>query len=328
MGFMLQDFPPLLRMIAAISTTAAGGYLNNGLFSWEMAISTFPIFVAGQILPVEDILAKSPRGWRTFLAGLVFMSLILLLEFSKTGFEFMSDMPAYSWGSDRPWYHWSGQQPPCTTKGRWLLWLRGAVFRNALELTKCLIFLLCICPRRPCFMSTLGRYTLYPMLIHEPFMSLPLKWFANEPDAWSMPYPEKSAALLALAWLGQFAFAFTLTLLLSAWPARMIFSVFIEPAWFEKFVDFFRRCEEGLYGYQGRASAARMPRERKLPEEEAGGREGGDTLTTQATRSSSSESSAGSDSTPTGMSAGVAESPPCSLSHSVSPGQGDASEEV
>merc|ERR1712146_18579 len=104
--------------------------------------------------------------------------------------------------------------------------------------------------------------------------------------------------------------------------------VFIEPAWFEKFVVFFRRCEEGLYGYQGRASAASMPRERKLPEEEAGGREGGNTLTTQATRSSSSESSAGNDTTPTGMSAGVSESPPCSLSHSVSPGQGDASEEV
>lgn len=173
-------------------------------------------------------------------------------------------------------------------------------------------------------MSTLGRYTLYPMLIHEPFMSLPLKWFTNEPDAWSMPYPEKSAALLALAWLGQFAFAFTLTLLLSAWPARMIFSVFIEPAWFEKFVDFFRRCEEGLYGYQGRASAARMPRERKLPEEEAGGREAHHTGST----THCSGSSAGSDSTPTGMSAGVAETPPCNLSQSGSPGQGDAFEEV
>ena len=94
-------------------------------------------------------------------------------------------------------------------------------------------------------MSTLGQYSLYPMLLHEPFMVLPLKWLTTDPGAWSMPYPEDNTPLLAPR-LAQFVFAFALTVLCSSWPARKIFGMFIEPTWFDKFVSHARYCEEGL----------------------------------------------------------------------------------
>ena len=123
-------------------------------------------------------------------------------------------------------------------------------------------------------MSTLGQYSLYPMLLHEPFMVVPLKLLTTDPGAWSMPYPEDNTPLLALAWLGQFVFAFALTVLCSSWPARKIFGMFIEPAWFDKFVSHARYCEEGLYARLGEESSACKPTEKEAGAPARGGDKG------------------------------------------------------
>eukprot|EP00929_Paragymnodinium_shiwhaense_P108378 TRINITY_DN74695_c0_g1_i1.p1 TRINITY_DN74695_c0_g1~~TRINITY_DN74695_c0_g1_i1.p1 ORF type:complete len:477 (+),score=44.94 TRINITY_DN74695_c0_g1_i1:148-1578(+) len=231
----LQAFPRRLRLAVAVFVSAVTGYQNEDLFSFLMACPTLPIFVAGQLFPFRDVLSRVPYSWRVIACGSAFMIVLLLLEALPPGFDYMEDTPKYGWAPDQPSFWWGRQPAICSTGGRWAVWIRGAVFRNALELTKALVFLICVCPRSPSFMTELGQYSLYPMLLHEPIMKLQLIWFAED-NAWTMPHPA-NGALLTLAWIGQIAFATLVTVVFAMKPVRAVFGCIIEPVWAERLVE-------------------------------------------------------------------------------------------
>jgi len=253
-SYLLRPFKPISRMLLAIVFAAVGGYLPDSLFSFNIVVSSLPIYVAGQLFPLREVLAAIPYGRRSILLGGAVMFTLLLLE--TAGWCFMEDIPKYAWSSGQRAEWWRYQAEPCTQIGMWLLWIRGAVFRNVLELTKTLIFVFCLCPRSSSFMSDLGQYSLYPMLLHVPIMKLQLIWLRGSDADESIPYPE-NAFLVVLCYLGQLSFCFALTVLLSSKAVRSVFWVFFQPTWVEVFMD---RDEEAV--------ASQRPPKRKEEEKE------------------------------------------------------------
>eukprot|EP00927_Polykrikos_kofoidii_P049529 TRINITY_DN4357_c0_g1_i1.p1 TRINITY_DN4357_c0_g1~~TRINITY_DN4357_c0_g1_i1.p1 ORF type:complete len:451 (-),score=42.70 TRINITY_DN4357_c0_g1_i1:48-1400(-) len=260
-GMLLVDLPPILRVIVATLVAAAGGYDSSGLFSFSMAITTLPVFVFGQVVPWERILALVPDDRKRRVLGVCMAIIFFFLERVPVGSQFINDIPQYSWNRNvwRLWW-WDKPDATCDLPLTWTgsLWIRGAVFRNVLEVTKILLFLLYVCPRGESFMSRLGRYSLYPMLIHHQLMELELTWFAD-PGAASLPAPS-NVPLALLLYAGQIVFCFGLTAVLSTRPVRAIWWVIIEPTWLTSCVAKIAKFEsEGCLprGQKGRGEMAK-----------------------------------------------------------------------
>eukprot|EP00929_Paragymnodinium_shiwhaense_P114222 TRINITY_DN82566_c0_g1_i1.p1 TRINITY_DN82566_c0_g1~~TRINITY_DN82566_c0_g1_i1.p1 ORF type:complete len:509 (-),score=38.72 TRINITY_DN82566_c0_g1_i1:239-1765(-) len=241
----LHECPWRLRLASSVLLAAIAGYRGEGLFSFCVACPTLPVFIAGQIFPLRKVLEQIPYTWSSCLCGLSVMIAICFLEASPTGLAFMSQIPKHYWAKDQPWFWWENPETVCYTGENWIMWIRSVIFRNALELTKGLIFLCCICPRRESFLTEWGQYSIYPMMLHQYITSQQSLVFEGSHADLTAPYPS-NRGLIILAWMAVVAFCFGLTAVLSTKLVRLIFGPILEPVWAEKLVDKFAAFEAEL----------------------------------------------------------------------------------
>lgn len=214
-GFLLAALRPGAKLLLALCMSALGGYAElSHLFKLDYAVACFPIFVAGQV--VGPALASWScllgRCTRMMSGGL--LAAILSVQMSAAGRAFVSEIPVAGWPHLVTDF--------CTVDEARMFWVRG-LCRNALELTKGVLFLIC-CPRSPCFMTELGQRTLYPYLLHPVAMYWCEKVFHGLPNTFADRHN----------YLKLFVMPCILAAALASWPVRPIFRVFLEPAWLER----------------------------------------------------------------------------------------------
>merc|ERR1712176_1033901 len=89
-----------------------------------------------------------------FCLGFALFACFWCFQTGQAGRTLMSSIPLFEWVGI----------PSCGFSSDALFWLRGN-FRNVLEMTKGMIFLILVCPRSRCFMTIYGQYSLYPYLL-------------------------------------------------------------------------------------------------------------------------------------------------------------------
>merc|ERR1719163_502973 len=191
------------------------GFLRN-------ALVYLPIFIAGQLFPLKEVMARMPSLTPAMLAsGVALLALVGYWEFSASGLQILGEIPFYSWGATE-----GPRDGYCSFGAFATFWLRG-VFRNALELSKGLVLILLCCPRQDSLMSTLGQYSLYAYLLHpwlQAFMNDALMMREWRPH----PTAHSSAAFQYACLIGAFAHALAVNLILTSWPSRVLFRPIIE----------------------------------------------------------------------------------------------------
>eukprot|EP00927_Polykrikos_kofoidii_P077397 TRINITY_DN74336_c0_g1_i1.p1 TRINITY_DN74336_c0_g1~~TRINITY_DN74336_c0_g1_i1.p1 ORF type:complete len:465 (+),score=31.49 TRINITY_DN74336_c0_g1_i1:90-1484(+) len=242
-GLLLWDLPPCFRVFVAILFCAAGGYSQSEFFSFSYSISTLPVFVFGQVFPWERAVSITRADWLQGLRGGFMLVLLCVPELVPVVRDFMEEIPQYSWyGGDQ--FHWKyGPDSSCDLPLGWTLsvWIRGAVFRNVLEVSKVLLLLLYVLPKGRHFTARLGRFWLYPLLLHRPLLDLSFRWLEELKSR--SDFVQKALGWGCLAMLCQVVFALALTAILSTWPVRALFWVIIEPTWLERGVRAIERYE-------------------------------------------------------------------------------------
>merc|ERR1719464_1064291 len=130
------------------------------------------------------------------------------LQTSAQGRVVMEAVPSFGWAGLPTEF--------CSSEEVALYWIRG-LFKNVLELSKGLIFLLLCCPRSGGPMARLGRHSIYPYLLHP----IALEWCG---PLLNVTPPACQLLVLPLA----------VTVLLASWPVRLVFGIFLEPRWLER----------------------------------------------------------------------------------------------
>lgn len=231
LGWALLTLKPATRAVVAVLIMIISGYMIDTPGFLRNAGVYFPLFVAGQLFPLKEILARLPPTLDagTLAAGVAMLSLIACWEFSTSGLNFLSEIPYYSWGA------FEGPHDGYCSFGAYsTFWLRGA-FRNMLELTKGLVLILFCCPRQDSTLSKLGQYSLYTYLLHPWFQE-----FMNEVlmmHSWR-PHPTVHSSM-AFQWscvAGSIFYAIFMNLVLTSQPCTLIFKYILEPAWLERLV--------------------------------------------------------------------------------------------
>jgi len=223
-GLLLAPLPQIPKMVAALLIGVAGGYATVTLFALSWSMVMFPLYVAGQIFPLEVMNYWRWRNWRPATCaigvGLLAGLLALTSEFSvKT---FLNDIPGWGWSEELSiGYGWPDARPPCSSVEAFFFPFRG-LFRNLMELTKTLIFLILCCPRSEGIMSNLGRNSIYPFLLHLLVLHMVKHWMGH------------AYSLILQYWMGSIAVAILMNVLLSSNPVRAVFRVFLDPAWIEQ----------------------------------------------------------------------------------------------
>lgn len=219
-GFMLMPLKRSARLPVAVCFAAISGYVDlgdtynpeDGAFKLGNAAVFFPVFVAGQLFPLEVVFENIPWRWTYFLLGVALIGALFYTEGSATGRAFMSGVPTQG--------GWAGKDF-ISVQESGLFWAREILFFNTLSIVKTLIFIVLCCPRVSSFMSDLGQHSLYPYLLHLQFI-------------------EPIARLLSLAGIEltsssliELAVSIPLCTLLATNPVRKVFGVFIQPMWLE-----------------------------------------------------------------------------------------------
>merc|ERR1719401_1555251 len=227
-GWGLLSMKPMARCAASLMTMIMSGYIIDSPGFLRNAGIYLPIFLAGQLFPLKDVMARMPvLTPPMFIAGLAVLLFTARWEFSKSGLSFLSDIPFYSWG------HLEG--PPdgyCSFGAFSTFWLRG-LFRNALEVSKGLVLILLCCPRQDNMLSRLCQYSLYTYLLHpwcQDFVNMGIKIYDWRPH----PTAASSATFQWACVLGAIAYAFAMNVFLTSWPVRKVFGPILEPAWLER----------------------------------------------------------------------------------------------
>uniref|UniRef100_A0A7S4Q5Z8 Uncharacterized protein n=1 Tax=Alexandrium monilatum TaxID=311494 RepID=A0A7S4Q5Z8_9DINO len=218
----LSALCPWARLIVALAISALAGYAKlgqtwvyyakEGAFKMNMALACLPLFVVGQLLPLRWLLDRMPMTWVTMAVGAGLLSATYAMHKSPEGLEFMDDIPSFGW-AHLPVQYCEPREAAA------LYWIRG-LFKNALELTKGLIFLLLCCPRSNSILTTFGRHSIYPYLLHP----VVLDWLG--PVVKATP-PACQLLVLPLV----------ITAVLASWPVRVLFGPFLEPVWLERLLE-------------------------------------------------------------------------------------------
>jgi len=217
---MLMAFRPGARLLAACAFAAATGYVDlgdtydpeGGAFKIGNAAVFLPVFVLGQLFPLEFVLERLPWRWGYFAVGSVLLAMLCFAEGSKAGQKFMLGIPNNGGWSDVQF---------SSAAGAGLYWTREILFYNIYAIVKMLLFLVLVCPRSAGIMSELGQYSIYPYLLHLQFVPL-ATWLLS-----LCGLTLTSSALLELAT------SFVICTLLATWPVRSVFWVFFQPTWLE-----------------------------------------------------------------------------------------------
>jgi len=229
MGWALLSVKPVPRAAVSVLIMIMSGYLVDSPGFLRNAGVYLPLFVAGQLFPLKEVMARLPAslGPATLAFGVAALCLIGCWEFSGSGLAFLGDIPYYSWGPL--------EGPPdgyCSFSAFSTFWLRG-LFRNILELTKGLVLIFLCCPRQESLLSKLGQYSLYTYLLHpwlQDFMNEALQMHSWRPH----PTGHSSATFQWVCFVGSLLYALSMNMVLTSKPCRAVFGYLLEPAWLER----------------------------------------------------------------------------------------------
>jgi hypothetical protein len=228
LGWALLSIRPVARMTVSVILMVISGYCIDSPGYLRNALVYLPIFTAGQLFPLKEVMARLPSVTPPMLiAGGSLLFLVGYWEFSTTGLHMLAEIPYYSWGPT--------EGPPdgyCSFGAFATYWLRG-VFRNTLELSKGLVLILFCCPRQDSLLSRLGQYSLYAYLLHpwlQALMNDKLMMRTWRPH----PTAHSSATFQYACLIGAVAHALAVNLVLTSWPCRVLFRWIIEPTWLER----------------------------------------------------------------------------------------------
>eukprot|EP00928_Gymnodinium_smaydae_P046733 TRINITY_DN31150_c0_g1_i1.p1 TRINITY_DN31150_c0_g1~~TRINITY_DN31150_c0_g1_i1.p1 ORF type:complete len:507 (+),score=114.27 TRINITY_DN31150_c0_g1_i1:111-1631(+) len=228
MGWALMSFRPMSRVMVSVALMIISGYSVDSPGFLRNAGVYLPLFVAGQLFPLKEVMARIPTVTpMMFATGAATLLLTLCWELSAPGLAFLGDIPYYSWGSV--------EGPPdgyCDFGAFLSFWMRGA-FRNALELSKGLTLILLCCPRQETTLSRLGQYSLYTYLLH-PWLQDVLNEFLHMRDWRPHPTADSGFAFQLLCMAGAVLYATAFNLILTSRQSRFLFSPILEPAWLER----------------------------------------------------------------------------------------------
>lgn len=211
LGFLLVPLRTWIRLAAAVSLGMAGGYFDLTCFHLDRAVAYFPIFVLGQIFPLQRALALLAWNTRTALAGCCILTSVLL--FTVLFEDFVNSLDVAGWHTRHHAFESEFR----------FYWFRG-LFVNLFETSKALVLLLLVVPRKANFLTKYGENSLYAYLLHPFVITLfldPVKFLHHPVPCWlELPF-----------WCLLAAFSFGVAVALSSWPVRQVFKVILEPVW-------------------------------------------------------------------------------------------------
>lgn len=222
-GAALRMLPAAARLGLALACSAACGYMSAfKCTALEPAGVYLPIFVAGQLFPLERIVARLPQTRSRVSAGLAFLVGVSYWQVTPGGFAMLWDgiVPVWGWSGRAYGGHWAAAS----------FWLRG-LFRHAFELSRGLALLLLLCPRGPGWMADFGRESVYPFLLN----TAVIHWLAVLAHVGNLAFPMPTGyTARALMWLAALTFSLLLSVMLSSSPVRRTFGCLFEPTWLER----------------------------------------------------------------------------------------------
>jgi len=218
-GLLILPLQPASRFAASVTVAIAGGYDSGwSCFHAARAASLFPVYVLGQLFPLEEVVQRvGPWSKGKALLGAGLLGSALCLEASKTGAALVDALPEYEWTGLVLW------NSPSKAAFFWIF----SLSRNVLELLKGLVLLLLCCPREESALAAMGRRSLYPYLLHGPFVWLSV-WLLSPV---SSGFKSASLTSQASAWFVALAFSFAVVVLLSSAQLVQLFRPFFEPVW-------------------------------------------------------------------------------------------------
>lgn len=226
-GWMLQQLKPAWRLLLALVLAGVAGYTNLDSFKLVQAITSFPLYVAGQLFPYRYVMERFQWNFSTALVGFCVLLAMGAVGATEEGRSFLEDIPYWGWTASE--IRWEPERDACGQIESALVWVRG-LFRTVWELCKTVVFLILVCPRSHLgLISDLGAQTLYPFLLHYTFVEL-----ENRFMHYSLREAQYGNVAWAGVWLAQFAAIFLLVTVLSSWPVRKIFQPLFEPSWLER----------------------------------------------------------------------------------------------
>jgi hypothetical protein len=169
LSFLFQDMKQHVAMIVSLGVSALGGYYSFGVMSMDEAVGFLPFFVAGLVMPCERWVELVPCNQTNKLFGVMFILLISTLEFcieSNLG-PLPDNHGTYNWFWAQSEYVAAkeaandGFHIPLATYGF------RRLAKQELGLLQGLALLLTLVPRTRTLYSDVGRYALYPFLLHE-----------------------------------------------------------------------------------------------------------------------------------------------------------------
>jgi hypothetical protein len=218
------------RVILSLTISAVAGYLPQEYanpFALQWAMIMLPVFVAGQLFPMERALQQVPYEPLQILIGGVHVAAIFMassFSFTTGALEdYMRYIPDYGQAGNLSIVFWdecsfgvNGAGEFSINYDSYFFWLRG-LLRNAVEITKAVLFLVFLCPRSHSHLTVMGTRCLFPYL---------LQWLAIVPIA---------ACMAPLHSTFRFPLVSILTVVcLSSWPVYVLFRPLLEPRWCER----------------------------------------------------------------------------------------------
>jgi len=204
-----------------------GGYHNLWTlrYNFDTASGFLLMFVFGLLCPLEKLTKKIPNHLALQALGLVLMVGFPLVQ------QMLGPLPdnhlSYSQGASAQLFNalqHANANGSCLTEFN-LFWTRR-VLKNVMALLVVLTYVVLVVPRRECFMSSLGKYTLYPYLFHEYFNF----WRDRLVVELSLPM-STSSGMHALFYSTTAVYSVLVFCLLASPPFRWIFSPFLEFSW-------------------------------------------------------------------------------------------------
>jgi len=224
LGSLIASFRPCVRILAAYVLAAMVTYVATGFLSLP-AIGLFPSFVAGQLFPYDQALAKLPWRSSTAVIGLL---MLVIVSIGRT-FVDAADLVLVPSPIHFPRSFSNDIANPVDMP---LFWLRGLA-DTSLEIFKSIVFLFLVCPRKKTCFTDAGKYSIYSYLLH-PFVlpwlgkAVVLTPWLKDRTAISLPLKVIVAAVDILICGGVCA-------MLASRPVRFVFSLLIEPTWIRNF---------------------------------------------------------------------------------------------
>lgn len=231
LAHLVSPYRVSARFVIAGALAVLGGTAvpENAPFALGQAMVLFPVYMFGQVFPTNTVLSLLPWSQGSALLGCVVLLEVYSLESYSFFALFLTNVPDF---------HWPGVKY-CSPKDLLSFWLLG-LFRLTWDMSKGLLVLVFICPRGRCFLSELGKNSLYALLLHRPLVRLTVKILCSlgVPQSLADTVQEDDRSWtgvlsMGIVWFAVIAYAVCLNALISAPQVRDVGKVFVEPYWLD-----------------------------------------------------------------------------------------------